>query len=99
MSIHEAARLAELLLRDSSSMISAAVQDWDHPISQEAVVLADLFDLTFAANSSPKGPRPKPHGIRPFKMENAGEHFGDTGGRTRDEVEALLAAAKAGVSE
>lgn len=98
MSIFEAARLAELLLRDPSSQVSAAVQEWDYPISRETLASLDLFDLTMMANSAPKGPRPKPHGMRPFKQQGNDQRFGDTGGRTREQVEALLAAARAGAN-
>jgi len=95
MSIHEAARLAEILLRDPSSAVAAAVQEWDHPISQEAIVLADLFDLTFLANSDPKKPKPKPHGLRPWKPMNT-QQMGDTGGRSREEIVEMLQAMREG---
>ena len=95
MSLHEAARLAEILLHDPSSEIAAAVQGWDYPISREALVNLDLFDLTLLANSDPRKGKPKPHGMRPFKSTNT-ERFGNTGGRSRAEIEEILAAARGG---
>lgn len=97
MSLLEAARLAKILLTDPSSATAAASQDWDYPISQEASVLADLFDLTFAANSDPKKARPKPHAIRPWKQQST-QRYGNTGGRSREQVLALLADARNGAA-
>jgi hypothetical protein len=96
MSIHEAARLAEILLHDPSSETAAAVQGWDYPISREALVNLDLFDLTLLANSDPKKPKPKPHGMRPFKAAKTETQYGNAGGRSREQVEAILAAARDG---
>lgn len=60
----EALRQAELLLKDPTSWLTVSVQKWDHPISREALVAMDHFDLVHALNS--KRP-PKPHSGRPWK--------------------------------
>jgi hypothetical protein len=86
------ARLAVILRSDPSSAIAAALEGWDHPISREALLLADLYDLNAAINS-PKNKRPKPHPMRPWKNRDV-QRRGNTGGRTRAQVEAILAAAR-----
>lgn len=87
----EAVGHVRLLSRDPSSMIAAAMQGWDHPITREAVVLMDLFDLMHAANSDPKHGRPDPHTGRPWRIDNRdSEHIGDTAGRSRAEVVTYL---------
>ncbi len=83
----EAGRLARILRNDPSSMIAAALEGWDYPISREALVAMDHFDLDAAVNS-PRSHKPKPY-PRPFKRKDRKRH-GDTGGRSREEVEALL---------
>lgn len=80
-------------------MTAASVQGWDYPISQETIVLADIFDLEHYINADPKKPRPKPHAIRPFKTDNrATEAFGKTGGRTPEQVRAILEQARLGLA-
>lgn len=59
------------------------------------MILADLFDLTAAAHSSRKR-KPKPHPIRPWSSRKR-ERYGNTGGRTREQVQALLARARRGI--
>lgn len=72
------------------------MQGWDHPFSREAMILADLFDLTnLIATDSKHRNQLKPHPSRPWKDERH-ERFGDTGGRSRDEVMAILTAAARG---
>jgi hypothetical protein len=81
-----------ILRRDPSSMIAAAIEGWDHPISREALALYDLFDVTVQVNSDPKRGKPQPHSGRPYKVETAKEskRIGDVGDRTRAEVVAIL---------
>jgi hypothetical protein len=65
MSWGEAVHLLSALARDPSSHVAAAIAGWQHPLSREALVLADLLDLTAAAHSSKK-PKPYP---RPWSAE------------------------------
>lgn len=88
------ARLIVILRSDPSSAIAAALEGWDYPITREALLLADLYDLEVAVNT-PKGKRPEPHPIRPFKSKST-KRMGNVGGRSREEVEALLASARSG---
>ena len=59
MSWGEAVHLLSALAPDPSSHVAAAIAGWQHPLSREALVLADLLDLTAAAHSSKK-PKPYP---------------------------------------
>jgi hypothetical protein len=62
MSWGEALRITQQLSRDSSSHVAAAVSGWDHPLSNDAIVLMNLFDLQHQiawAQSGGKGRRPK----------------------------------------
>lgn len=77
------------LATDPSSHLCAAVNEWTHPLSREAIVLADLFDLTGIAHTNPKKRRPKPHPIRPWAARKK-ERFGNPGNHTPDEVRELL---------
>ena len=91
----EAIRLLGILRADPSSMTAASFEGWDYPITQETIVLADLFDLEHLVNSNPKRPRPKPHSIRPFKVA-AMQKMGNVGDRTPQEVRAILEDARRG---
>ena len=93
MSIHEAARLAVILLADPSSALSAALQGWDHPISRESLILMDLFDLDHTVAAG--GKKVKPHPGRPSEAATT-ERYGNAAGRTPDEVKAILKAARDG---
>lgn len=88
----EAVRLVKILRADPSSMTAAALEGWSHPISREALILMDKFDLDMAvATGGKKGARPKPHPGRPWKPdERTTKKHGDAGGRTRAEVVAIL---------
>jgi hypothetical protein len=60
----EALRLTSELARDPGSRVGAALAGWDYPVSQEALVVMNLFDLTHQiawAQGGGKGSRPKPH--------------------------------------
>lgn len=63
MSWGEAWRLTQKLASDPSSWLAAALNDWPYPLSREAMVTADLYDLQHQAKSKR---RPKPHPIRPW---------------------------------
>jgi hypothetical protein len=92
MTLAEAARLGVILCADPSSAAFAAAAGWDHPISREALILMDSFDLqmTVAASGS-KGSKPKPHPGRPYKSSDKSvTKKGNVGGRTRAEVVAIL---------
>ena len=54
----EAVLLVAALHRDPSSWLHAAMAGWNRPASYEWQILADLFDLTYRANSKS---RPKPY--------------------------------------
>lgn len=68
VSWEEAWMLTRQLLADPTSRLAAAHAGWDHPMSREAMLLADLWDLTVAANTDKKKGRPKPY-PRPFKRK------------------------------
>lgn len=75
MTITEAARLAAQLLDDPSSATGAAAHGLTHPVSVEARVLADLWDLVMAAAAGKKAtvykrpwlPESKPKAARKVK--------------------------------
>lgn len=87
VSMFEVARLVVILRSDPSSAIAAAMEGWDHPISREALILMDLFDLDMAVNAGKKKPKPYP---RPWKQKGVTQKHGNTGGRSRAEVVAIL---------
>ncbi len=61
MTLGEARRLVDILAGDPSSRTCAALNGWDYPISAEAMVLADLFDLWTTQDSEPYSrPWPRP---------------------------------------
>ena len=93
MTLPEAGRLATQLLADPSSAIHAAAAGWPHPMSIEALIAADQFDLNHLktwAEGGKKGPKPKGHWLRPVTEDDDVQRFGNTGGRTREEVVAIL---------
>lgn len=96
MGWREAVDLADTLRRDPTSWLGAALSGWKYPMSHEAVLLADLFDLEHTVNS--KRP-PKPHPIRPWETSGrTSQRMGDTGGRSREQVEAILRRARGGAN-
>lgn len=84
----EAWRLYLILAADPSSQIAAATHNWSHPVSREALVLADLFDLQHASKAK-RRPSPYP---RPWV---ASERKRRGRGMPREELEALLEATRA----
>lgn len=89
----EAWRLTLQLVRDPTSSIGAAVAGWDYPTTHEALILADLFDLTHTVNART---RPKSHPLRPFTSTDKKRRMGNTNGRTPRQVVTILAEARAG---
>jgi hypothetical protein len=87
------ARLVAILRYDPSSAIAAALAGWDHPVSREALILMDLFDLDMqVATAGSKGSKAKPHPGRPYKTETEKtvRRHGNAAGRSRAEVVAIL---------
>lgn len=74
-------------------MLAAALEGWEHPVSREALVAMDLFDLMHTVNSKKT---PKPHPGRPGKPERDKQRMGKTGGRSPEQVKAILAAMRDG---
>jgi len=70
MGFEEAWMLIQQLVADPSSHLGAAHAGWDYPINREAMVLADLWDLTVAANTDKKKGLAKPY-PRPFERKGA----------------------------
>lgn len=65
----EAVRLTQVLAADPASAVCAALNEWDYPLSREAIALADLFDLQHITKSKRKPPpytRPWHPGLRRF---------------------------------
>lgn len=73
--------------RDPATWTFAAVAEWEHPLSREALVLLDLFDLEHHVNSKKK---PKPHPMRPKAPTKGTSRYGNTGGRSVAEVKDIL---------
>lgn len=67
MSWGEAWRVYTVLAKDPSSAIAAAQEGWDYPLQREALILADLYDLTHQIATGGKAPKPYP---RPFDMRD-----------------------------
>lgn len=68
MTYAESWHLMLALAVDPSSHVGAALAGWDHPVSREWLVTADLYDAFIAANSK-KGRKPKPY-PRPWPDRN-----------------------------
>jgi len=92
MTWDEAYDLARGLLADPTSRLAAARSGWDHPLSREAMTLADLYDLTVAANSDRRKGKPKPY-PRPFKPKGKGsQHATAAPTVTQAQIDAALRA-------
>jgi len=50
----EALHLVNMLLQDPASWLQASKSGWKYPVSQEWMLLAELFDLTHQVNSKNK---------------------------------------------
>lgn len=92
-SMQEAARLAVILRDDPTSAIAAALAGWTHPISREALVLMDLFDLDHMVAVG--GKNVKPHAGRPWREVDS-ERKGNAGRRVPSDVKESLRAAARG---
>lgn len=82
----EAIYLASVLLRDPSSWLQAAVNDWKFPVSREWQVSVHTYDLHAAVNSKNK-PKPYP---TPWP-EDGTQKIGSTRNKTREDVLKQLA--------
>lgn len=69
----EAIYLVSVLMRNPQSWLQAAHNGWKHPVDNNWMLLAELFDLTMRANSKNK-PKPLP---RPWPDQNS-ERVGKT---------------------
>jgi hypothetical protein len=86
MAWHESWDLSRALIADPSSQVYAAVAGWPSPMGRTEQIAADLFDLTAAIAAGKRTPKPYP---RPWHERP--EKYGSAGGRTPDEVKAILA--------
>jgi len=86
VSLREAVLLVAVLLRDTSSWLQAAKNEWQYPVSREWLAQAHTFDLLAMANSG-KGKKPKPYPT-PFPNKNVTK-TGKTS-RSFDEVKKIL---------
>lgn len=57
MSWHEAFLLVTILMKDTSSWLQAAYNEWTHPVTPEWIMLVQQFDAFAMVNSKNK---PKP---------------------------------------
>lgn len=86
MTLIEAARLSAILRNDPSSATAAAIEGWAYPISREAMLLADIFDIQHASKAK-KRPKPYP---RPWSVVDITRRRGNADGRSRDQVIDIL---------
>lgn len=92
MTFGEAKRLVKILRADTTSQLTASCEGWAFPTSREHLAILDLFDINVLSNSDPKKGKPKPHGGRPFKVDDrAKTRRGDAGTRTPEQVKVILA--------
>ena len=85
----ESLRLVKILRADPSSMIAAAFEGWDHPISREALVLMDLYDLDMQVATGGKV-RDKHQG-RPWRSDDRQRtRKGNAAGRSMAEIRDIL---------
>lgn len=88
----EALRHVNSLTRDPSSHVAAAVHEWEHPVSREALVLMATYDLQLArawVEGGKKGSKPEPY-PRPWKREAEVTRLGNTDGMTNEQVRQIL---------
>lgn len=89
VSIFEVARLVVILRNDPSSMIAAAMEGWEYPLSREGWMMADLIDVQ---GSSKAGKKWKAYDKRPLKASDGVEkkRRGNAAGRTGAQVIEIL---------
>lgn len=86
----EALDLVRILRSDPSSMLAAGVEGWDQPHSHTDLILMRQYELTQAAAGAK---RPQPYPAAPWARPDKGpKRFGDTAGRSREEVIVILRA-------
>lgn len=83
----KAIRLVRIIRSDPGSMLAAAVEGWERPFSRLEAMVADLWDLTFAATGTKK-PQKYP---RPWPEKGQVRRRGNAAGRTPEQVRAILA--------
>lgn len=88
MTYGEAWRLLHRLAVDPSSHFTASLNNWAHPLTHEALVLMDLFDLQHRSKTK-KTPRPYP---RPWTARTIRRTAPDAR-LTQEEIVAALRAA------
>lgn len=88
VSLRELLPLVQMLHRDPTSWLFAAVNDWDYPTTREALALADLYDA-FAQVNSRKGHKAKPY-PRPFSTRKTYGGRKKNKRRTPEELSALF---------
>lgn len=71
MGFEEAWMLIQRLIIDPSSHLGAAHAGWKYPLSREAMILADQWDLTVAANTDKKKHGKAKTYPRPFERKGA----------------------------
>ena len=82
----EAIFLTAALFNNTESLLFTAYHEWEYPVSQEFLAIADLFDLTFSVNSKKRNQRYR----RPFKMETEGtKRYGKTT-KSKQDIEKIL---------
>lgn len=84
----EALRLFDILKNDPSSQIASSIAGWQHPVSREALVLFDLFDVQHMSKAK-KRPAPYPRPWLASERKRIGR------GMAREQLRALLDAARA----
>lgn len=95
MSWGEAVRLTQVLSQDPTSQIAAALSEWGHVTSWEALALYDLYDLTHEIGWKQlggKGQRPKPY-PRPWVVSDGSHRAKPDAALTQDQIIAALRAA------
>jgi hypothetical protein len=80
--------LVDVLLRDPTSWLHAAVAGWKHPISYEWTVNVATYDLLAQVHSGKRKPKPYP---RPWKDSNT-----VVKGKARKDARQILKRAKDG---
>lgn len=76
-----------VLAADTTSQIAVALAGWKYPVSREAMVLADLFDMQLGSKSKKK-PAPYP---RPWVKDGSSvERKGNAAGRSKAQVRDIL---------
>lgn len=90
VTLFEVARLVVILRKDPSSAIASTLEGWEYPVSREALILMDHYDLDRALNHDPKKGKADRY-PRPYEVDDRQRRkYGNTGGRTRAEIVEIL---------